>query len=82
MAFQWLYSFIVAVPLNPHHPDEMLEYFLRDSESSILITTSEYAEKCQKICEKTDVKLLIFDDEIRKEALVVPEETSVSSHLL
>ncbi|XP_065224561.1 malonate--CoA ligase ACSF3, mitochondrial [Planococcus citri] len=64
----------IGVPLNPHHPDEMLEYFLLDSETSVLVTTNEYAERCQKICEKTGVRMVIFDENIRNSAIITAEE--------
>lgn len=68
--------------MNPHHPDEMLEYFLSDSETSVLITTAEYAERCEKICKKTAVRMVIFDDSIRNDAVIPPEEVLVLLLLL
>ncbi|KAG0725061.1 Acyl-CoA synthetase family member 3, mitochondrial [Chionoecetes opilio] len=39
----------IAVPLYPRHPPPELEYFIRDSEAAVIITTSEYAPKVKQI---------------------------------
>ncbi|XP_068200584.1 malonate--CoA ligase ACSF3, mitochondrial [Palaemon carinicauda] len=39
----------VAVPLYPKHPTSQLEYYVRDSESSIIVTTSTLAQKIKPI---------------------------------
>lgn len=39
----------IAVPLFPKHPTSQLEYFVRDSESSIIVTTSTLAGKIKPI---------------------------------
>ncbi|XP_064117866.1 malonate--CoA ligase ACSF3, mitochondrial-like [Macrobrachium nipponense] len=39
----------IAVPLFPKHPTSQLEYYVRDSESSIIVTTSTLAGKIKPI---------------------------------
>lgn len=60
----------------------MLKYFLLDSETSILLTTKEYAERCEKLGEIANVKVMIFDEEIRTDALITPGETLVCEYLI
>lgn len=65
-----MFNKFVVVPLNSHHPREMLEYFLRDSQSAVLLSTPKFKETSELLLEKTDVKLLIVEDELRNNATV------------
>lgn len=48
----------IAVPLYPRHPPPELEYFVRDSEAAVIITTSEYAPKVKQILSGQQVIVL------------------------
>nr|XP_045612901.1 malonate--CoA ligase ACSF3, mitochondrial-like isoform X1 [Procambarus clarkii]XP_045612903.1 malonate--CoA ligase ACSF3, mitochondrial-like isoform X1 [Procambarus clarkii] len=48
----------VAVPLYPKHPPSELEYFVRDSEASIIVTTSELTNKIKPILSGQQVIVL------------------------
>ena len=36
---------IAAVPLCKAHPEKTLEYYVTDSEASVILTTGDYADK-------------------------------------
>lgn len=42
----------IAVPLSPSHPTKMLEYFIEDSDATLLVTTQEYSGKIQSFIEQ------------------------------
>ncbi|KAK8720176.1 hypothetical protein OTU49_013531 [Cherax quadricarinatus] len=48
----------VAVPLSPKHPSSELEYFVQDSEASIIVTTSELTVKIKPILSGQQVIVL------------------------
>lgn len=39
----------ICVPLNPQYPNNLLEYFLKDSQACLLVTVPEYEEKCANL---------------------------------
>uniref|UniRef100_A0A023GNT5 Putative acyl-coa synthetase n=1 Tax=Amblyomma triste TaxID=251400 RepID=A0A023GNT5_AMBTT len=51
----------VAVPLYHQHPDSMLEYYIKDSQSSILLTTHEYKERIVKLAERLSLPAIVID---------------------
>ncbi|XP_064466849.1 malonate--CoA ligase ACSF3, mitochondrial-like isoform X2 [Ornithodoros turicata] len=54
----WL-SGNVAVPLYHQHPNAMLEYYIKDSQSSVLVTTREYAERIQPLGRQLGLPVII-----------------------
>ncbi|XP_042211660.1 malonate--CoA ligase ACSF3, mitochondrial-like [Homarus americanus] len=48
----------IAVPLCPKHPSSELEYFVRDSEASIIVTTSDLTNKIKPILSGQQVIVL------------------------
>lgn len=65
------------------HPPELLEYFIKDSQTNLIITTPEFEAKIKPIAEKLDTQLLTvehkqFIDEQTKDV----EEESISSTFL
>lgn len=52
----------VAVPLNHQHPDSMLEYYIKDSHTSIVLTTREYKERIVKLAEHLSLPAIILDE--------------------
>lgn len=65
-------NFLSAVPLSSAHPSELLEYFINDSQSNLIITTPEFESKLKPIAEKLNKPLLmieqhqLIDEESRK----------------
>ncbi|CAH0550700.1 unnamed protein product [Brassicogethes aeneus] len=55
----------IAVPLSPLHPKNILLYYASDTNSSLLITTGEYAELMQKVARNSQTKLHVLDDKLR-----------------
>ena len=53
----------VAVPLSSNHPAELLEYFLSDSQASLLITTPAFESKLKPIAEKLNKPLIVIEHE-------------------
>ncbi|XP_071092243.1 malonate--CoA ligase ACSF3, mitochondrial-like [Haliotis cracherodii] len=47
----------VAVPLCNLHSDSDLAYYIQDSQSSLLVTTTKYAERLQPIAEDLEIQL-------------------------
>lgn len=52
----------VAVPLYHQHPNTMLEYYIKDSQSSVLVTTREYAERIRPLGQRLGLPVIIPDE--------------------
>lgn len=59
----------VAIPVSKLHPRELLEYYVDDSESDLLISTAGFSELMQKVSKNTGKKLMILDENIQKNTL-------------
>jgi malonyl-CoA/methylmalonyl-CoA synthetase len=51
----------VAVPLSKIHPVSELEYFLQDSQSSIVVSTVEFEDKIGPLAEKLGIEKVILE---------------------
>ncbi|CRK88290.1 CLUMA_CG002069, isoform A [Clunio marinus] len=73
----------VAVPLSAAHPAEVLEYYINDSQSNLIITTPEYEAKLKPIAEKLKKPLLAFEHQnfINEETKNVDENSLVLNSL-
>uniref|UniRef100_A0A224YSX6 Malonyl-CoA/methylmalonyl-CoA synthetase n=1 Tax=Rhipicephalus zambeziensis TaxID=60191 RepID=A0A224YSX6_9ACAR len=58
----------VAVPLYHQHPDAMLEYYIKDSQTSILLTTKEYKERIVKLSEQLSLPYVVIDRPSKEKA--------------
>jgi acyl-coenzyme A synthetase/AMP-(fatty) acid ligase len=63
------YILCLAVPLSHSHPAELLEYFVKDSDSKVIITTPEYEDKIKPIAAKLQKKLLLLESSCNNNAL-------------
>ncbi|UYV66893.1 ACSF3 [Cordylochernes scorpioides] len=52
----------VAVPLYKDHPASFLEYYIKDSESSLLLTTVDLLNKAKEISKSTNVPIMVLDE--------------------
>lgn len=59
------------MPLSKHHPPNMLEYFVKDSDASLIITTLNHEEIIADLSRKVEVPMLVFDKKFTEEALEV-----------
>ncbi|KAJ1519395.1 hypothetical protein ONE63_004687 [Megalurothrips usitatus] len=59
----------IVVPLSPLHPEASLQYFVNDSDASLLLTTNELAPQLAGIAQSSGRKLLVIDDALRRLAL-------------
>lgn len=59
-----LINLILVVPLSPHHPPAMLEYFLNDSDSKVILTTAEFENIVSPLAEKLKQKYLLLEDHV------------------
>lgn len=50
-----------AVPLSPKHPEELLKYFISDSDSTLLIATPEFEPRMKSVADSLGRKLLVVD---------------------
>ena len=64
----------VAVPLYPKHLDSQIEYYIRDSTCSLVITTENHSEKIQPIIDKIGIGSLILH---QKDYMSTADVTSV-----
>lgn len=55
----------IAVPLNTSCPSTLLDYYIKDSSSKIIVTTKEYLPIIEPILKNTDIRLIVFDDTLR-----------------
>lgn len=51
----------IAVPLSSSHPPELLEYFIKDSQSNLVVTTPELEERIRPIAAKLNVPSISID---------------------
>lgn len=67
VAVQWAIwrSGGIAVPLSPSYPTNMMEYFIEDSDATLLVTTQEYSHKIQPLIEKKGLLHLEVSDDRR-----------------
>lgn len=49
------------MPLSPKHPEELLKYFINDSEASLLIATPEFEPRMKSVADSLSRKLLVVD---------------------
>lgn len=53
----------LAIPLSPLHPSEVLEYFITDSKSNLIVSTPAFEPKLRPLAEKLNKRLLIIDQQ-------------------
>lgn len=65
---QWAcwFSGQIAVPLNPKYPQNLLEYYIKDSDASLLIATPQFQNVAQPLATKLDKKLLLVHHDLLK----------------
>ncbi|KAG3256682.1 acyl-CoA synthetase family member 3, transcript variant X2 [Ictidomys tridecemlineatus] len=64
----------IAVPLFRKHPEAQLEYFIRDSRSSVVVAGQEYMELLRPVVRRLGVPLLPLSPAIYLEAAEEPAE--------
>lgn len=63
-----------AVPLSSKYPDELLKYFIKDSDASLLIATPEVEARLKAVGDSLNKKMIVIDH-----ASLVPDAQSVAS---
>lgn len=60
---QWAiwYSGQIAVPLSPRHPVELIEYYIKDCDASLLICAAELEHILKPIAEKHNKPIMFID---------------------
>ncbi|XP_058830930.1 malonate--CoA ligase ACSF3, mitochondrial [Topomyia yanbarensis] len=73
---QWAcwFSGQIAVPLNPNYPQDLLEYYIKDSDASLLIATPEFQNIAQPLSTKLDKKLLVHHDLLKSNKLETQQQ--------
>lgn len=63
---QWAcwFSGQVAVPLNAKYPSDLLEYYIKDSDASLLLTTAEFLPLAEPLAAKLQKPLLVVNHEL------------------
>ncbi|CAN7991307.1 unnamed protein product [Ixodes hexagonus] len=51
----------VAVPLYHQHPDSMLEYYIKDSQTTVLLTTEEYRGRIEQLGKCLSLPTVVVD---------------------
>ncbi|KAL1491116.1 hypothetical protein ABEB36_011760 [Hypothenemus hampei] len=54
----------IAVPLSPLHPEPLLEYYINDTRSKLIIATTEYKKSLKKLAEKTQSNFYALDKDL------------------
>lgn len=80
---QWAcwFSGQIAVPLNPKYPQDLLEYYIKDSDASLLIATPEFQSLAQPLATKLDKKLLLVHHDLLKTEPKQSQDEETSSYL-
>jgi len=58
----------IVVPLSGQHSDNALEYFIKDSESSLVISSPELMSKVEDVAKKTEKPLICQDKQLANQA--------------
>lgn len=53
--------FTSAVPLSSRHPTNLLEYYIKDSDAQIIVSTPEYESKLKPLAESLGLPLIVID---------------------
>ncbi|XP_052890155.1 malonate--CoA ligase ACSF3, mitochondrial [Anopheles moucheti] len=63
---QWAcwFSGQIAVPLNAKYPADLLEYYIKDSDASLLLTTAEFLPLAEPLAAKLQKPLLVVNHEL------------------
>uniref|UniRef100_A0A182YCA0 AMP-dependent synthetase/ligase domain-containing protein n=1 Tax=Anopheles stephensi TaxID=30069 RepID=A0A182YCA0_ANOST len=63
---QWAcwFSGQVAVPLNAKYPADLLEYYIKDSDAALLLTTPEFLPLAEPLAAKLQKPLLVVNHEL------------------
>uniref|UniRef100_A0A182QV14 AMP-dependent synthetase/ligase domain-containing protein n=1 Tax=Anopheles farauti TaxID=69004 RepID=A0A182QV14_9DIPT len=63
---QWAcwFSGQVAVPLNAKYPADLLEYYIKDSDASLLLTTPEFLSLAEPLAAKLQRPLLVVNHDL------------------
>lgn len=61
---KWLFLYFLVVPVSPKHPKNLLEYYIRDSDSTLLLTTPEFETILTPISIEQKKPLIMIDDQI------------------
>lgn len=72
----WLSGNIV-VPLHRNHPTLHLEYYIKDSQCALVVTTKVYEEKIAPITTKLNIRLLVFNFGQLPEKQMLPSTEAV-----
>ncbi|GJQ78655.1 hypothetical protein Trydic_g11758 [Trypoxylus dichotomus] len=57
-----------AVPLSPLHPQNLVEYYVNDSNAKLIVVTTEYVDLGHRVSKNCKTKLLILDEKLRQNA--------------
>ncbi|MEO2035346.1 MAG: acyl-CoA synthetase [Planctomycetaceae bacterium] len=63
----------VAVPLSLSATETELEYTIRDSESSVVVSTPEFVPNVEEICRRLNLRLMIQDKTVKSAPVNVAE---------
>uniref|UniRef100_A0A2M3ZKQ5 Putative acyl-coa synthetase n=1 Tax=Anopheles braziliensis TaxID=58242 RepID=A0A2M3ZKQ5_9DIPT len=63
---QWAcwFSGQIAVPMNPKYPADLLEYYVKDSDASLLISTADFLPSAEPLAAKLQKPLLLASHEL------------------
>ena len=53
----------IGVPLSDKHPDNLLEYFIKASQSKVTVTTPHYADRLNPVAKAVGSELVVIDFE-------------------
>lgn len=59
----------LAVPLSSAHPAPILEYYIKDSDAKVLITTPQFLPLVEPIAKSSNRQLIVLDDTLRMLAM-------------
>jgi malonyl-CoA/methylmalonyl-CoA synthetase len=72
----YAFNDFTAVPMMADHPSPVREHYISNSEASLVVTTTEYADSLQNLAVKSGARLLVFDEALRVLAMkAAPKST-------
>lgn len=66
---------IAVVPLSTQHPGHSLDYYIKDSDARVVITTPEHLPVIEPYLKDSNRHVIIFDETLRKLARKGGEKT-------
>ncbi|XP_060518865.1 malonate--CoA ligase ACSF3, mitochondrial-like [Cylas formicarius] len=60
----------IAVPLSPMHPQALLQYYIKDTDTKLIITSPEFRHNLENLSQELNIRLFVLDENLRNNSKV------------